>query len=102
MDRKPFLRCVTKLILVILSVSSALTLSAQSGLEIKGKVTDKNGDPLPGAAILVVGQKGNGAIADIDGTYSVTVPGRKSKLQFVYLGYVEQVVTVGNTNVIGI
>ncbi len=102
MDRKPFLRCVTKLILVILSVSSALTLSAQSGLEIKGKVTDKNGDPLPGAAILVVGQKGNGAIADIDGTYSVTVPGRKSKLQFVYLGYVEQVVPVGNTNVINV
>ncbi|WP_299225326.1 TonB-dependent receptor [uncultured Psychroserpens sp.] len=39
---------------------------------VKGKVTDNNGQPLPGANIIVVGTT-SGTISDFDGNYTLTI-----------------------------
>ena len=49
---------------------------AQQNQTIKGTVVDQNGEPIIGATVKVVGQKGNnmGVITDLDGNYSITAP----------------------------
>lgn len=61
---------------------------------IKGKVLDENDEPLPGAAILVVGST-RGVTTDIDGSFEIEV-GATEKLTISYLGMQDQIITVGN------
>lgn len=54
-------------------------------MTVRGKVTDSDGEPLPGAGVLVKGT-GRGVTADVDGNYSVEArPG--DVLSFSFLGY---------------
>lgn len=53
---------------------------------IKGKVTDENGMPLPGASILQEGTT-NSASTDIDGNFSISVSGPDAVLIISYMGY---------------
>lgn len=62
--------------------------------KITGSVSDAQGEPLMGVAILEQGTN-NGTITDIDGKFTIQAsPG--SILNFSYLGYVTQEVKVGN------
>ena len=61
---------------------------------VKGKVLDENDEPLPGAAILVVGST-RGVTTDIDGSFEIEV-GATEKLTISYLGMQDQIITVGN------
>jgi TonB-dependent starch-binding outer membrane protein SusC len=54
--------------------------------EIKGTVTDENGDPLPGVNILIEGTQ-QGVISDVSGHYSIEVPQPNSVLVFSYIGF---------------
>lgn len=72
----------------------------QSQKTVKGKVTDVDGEPLPGVNITLVGKSG-GTISNIDGNYSINVP-NGAKLRFTYMGYRDQVITVGSKNVINV
>ena len=69
---------------------------AQQNQTIKGTVVDQNGDPIIGATVKVVGQKGNnaGVITDLDGNYSITAP-KGSKVTISYIGYLPQTVAAG-------
>ena len=69
---------------------SARSLPGQQTPRIQGKVTDRNGRPLPGASVELVGQK-QGAIAGQDGSFSLPVP------QGVYTLYVSMVGYAGKT-----
>lgn len=73
---------------------------AQAQKMVKGKVTDGTGEPLIGVNVAVVGQTG-GTITDIDGNYSIGVPGG-AKLKFSYIGYADQEVVVGNQSVLNV
>ena len=62
--------------------------------KIRGQVTEKStGNPLPGVNVLVKGS-GEGTVTDLDGNYSLLVPGSDAVLVFSYIGFlpVEQVV----------
>lgn len=65
----------------------------QQEREIKGRVTDQNGEPIPGVVITVVGTP-RGVITDVDGTFQITVS-ESEKLEFSFIGMVTQVVEVG-------
>ncbi len=67
---------------------------------VSGVVTDnKTGDPLPGVNVVVQGTT-TGTVTDLDGKYTINVPGGNSILVFSFLGYVNQAITVGSqTNV---
>jgi len=68
---------------------------------ITGTVSDESGETLIGASILVKGTT-TGAVTDIDGTYSITVPDGSNVLQFSYTGYATQEVTLTAANVVDV
>jgi TonB-linked SusC/RagA family outer membrane protein len=63
-------------------------------ITIKGKITDEEGIPLPGATIMEKGTT-NGAITDIDGNYTLSVSAEKSILKISYIGFETQEVIIG-------
>ena len=76
------------LLLVLISLFGAVTVSyAQPN--IKGKVIDENGQPLPGVAVMVVGTT-NGTLTDDAGNYSLTGIKKGQVVLFSSLGFVDQ------------
>ena len=53
---------------------------------VRGKVMGTNREPLPGANVVVEGTT-IGAVADMEGNYSITIPNNSSQLTFSYIGY---------------
>lgn len=65
----------------------------KAGKVITGKVKDNNGEVLLGVSILIKGTS-QGTVTDIDGNYSIEVPGDQAVLVFNYLGYKTKEVAV--------
>ena len=87
---------IKKAILALAALLLAATAFAQNKT-ISGKVSDENGEPLPGAAIIVNGTN-NYAVTDLDGKYTVSAaPGREITVN--YFGYDDYVFTVGSASV---
>ena len=68
---------------------------------ITGTVKDANKEALIGVSVIIKGTQ-QGTITDIDGKYSVNVPDGNAVLQFLYMGYITQEVTVGEQRIINI
>lgn len=88
---------------IVAPVSTFATVSEvyEQSITIKGKVTDKDGEPLPGVSVVVKGTT-TGVMTDVDGAYSIQVPGRQSILVISYLGFTAQEHTVGDKTTIDI
>ncbi|MCG8309818.1 MAG: TonB-dependent receptor [Cytophagales bacterium] len=72
------------------------------GITITGKVTsseDQQG--LPGVNVIVKGTA-QGTVTDVEGNYSLEVPGEESILVFSSVGYVQEEITVGTQTVINL
>ena len=69
--------------------------SVQAQIAISGVVTDADGNPLPGANILIQGTN-NGFSTDFDGNFSFEVPNQNSIIEVSYTGFESQLITVGN------
>lgn len=92
-------RFVIKLLLTsILFAFCSFTAFAQT---IKGKVTDSQNQPLPGAAVFFKGST-TGATTDANGNYSITVRNGAKTLVFSCLGMKEQEVNIGGRAVINV
>ncbi|MDR2384287.1 MAG: TonB-dependent receptor [Tannerella sp.] len=77
--------------------------SAYSQKTVTGKVTDTRQEALPGVTVMLKeGTQTNGTATDMDGNYSIVVSSDDSALEFSYLGYKSQSVTVGNRTVVNI
>lgn len=68
-------------------------------ITVKGSVTDKDGNPLPGVNIIVKGTT-TGVITDLDGNYSIDIPTTEATLVFSYVGYLSEEAVVGDQKVI--
>jgi TonB-linked SusC/RagA family outer membrane protein len=89
-----------KLHLFAMLFGLALALNAQAQ-SVTGKVTDmQSGEALPGVAIRIKGTT-RGAVTDLDGMYNVQASGTDT-LQFSFIGYLEEVVPVGNRTTINV
>lgn len=66
---------------------------------VRGKVTDKSGEPLPGVTIVVKGTS-KGTTSDIDGNYILQNTFPNSILIFSFVGMRTQEVEVGNKTII--
>ncbi|UOY08050.1 TonB-dependent receptor [Muricauda sp. SCSIO 64092] len=84
--------------LCILLVSVWFSGTAQQ--TITGTVTDVSDTPLPGVTILVSGTT-NGVATDFDGNYSI-LASRGDVLEFSYIGFAPQTITVGTSNTINV
>jgi len=62
---------------------------------VRGKVMDSNGEPLPGANVIVEGTT-IGTVTDLDGNYSITVPNNSNRLTYSYIGFNSQTLSISN------
>ena len=84
--------------LLLLALFATAVLSAQSVLN--GTVKGTDGQPIPGANILVQGTT-NGTTTDFDGNYQIQA-NKGAVLQFSYVGYKSQTIIVDNQTTINI
>ncbi len=68
---------------------------------IKGTVTSETEGPLPGVNILIQGTL-KGTITDVDGNYSISVPGPDAVLVYSFVSYTSQSITVGDQTTIDV
>ncbi|RYY35584.1 MAG: TonB-dependent receptor [Sphingobacteriaceae bacterium] len=78
------------MVLLICFISNAYSQT----LSLTGKVTNKQGEPLPGASITVKGTT-TGTMTNVDGRYNINVPqsGATLVVSFIGMGTVEKAVT---------
>ncbi len=69
-------------------VACTWSLSAQTRT-YHGTVVDADNEPLTGATIMPIGG-GQGAAADLDGNFTITVPANVKKARISYVGYTTQ------------
>jgi len=84
---------------LVKDLSSSSEASAQEDFTISGKITDENGQPLPGANIIIKGTT-LGTTADAEGNYALTVPDGTTTLVFSYIGYATEEVDIVGRSII--
>ncbi|MCQ2186286.1 MAG: TonB-dependent receptor [Bacteroidales bacterium] len=90
------MRAVKAITACVLSMVLCLSAAAQSRT-ISGVVTDKSGEPVTGAAVLVSGTT-VGVITEIDGNFSLgNVPSGEASLTVTCLGYKAQTISIPAT-----
>lgn len=88
------------LLILHLLLLSATGAWAQ-GLEVKGRVTGETGGGLPGVTVVLKGTT-NGASTDVNGNFSLNVPGGSGTLVVSFVGYTTQEVAINNRTTINI
>jgi len=68
---------------------------------VSGTVTDETDKPLPGVSIKIKGTSA-GAVSDVNGKFSITIPDGSTTLVFSYIGYLPQEISILNQTVINI
>ena len=96
----------TKLTLVFLLIASIQMMAtepvwSQQSITITGKVSDSEGQTLPGASVAVKGTS-QGTITNANGVYSVQVPNESATLVFSFIGYESREIVVGNRRVVDV
>lgn len=87
------------LLTAVLTLGLSVSTFAQN--TVRGKVLDKNGDPVIGAAVLVVENSTKGTVVDDKGNWSLEVD-KGNTLQFSSIGYKTVEVKVGSRSVIDV
>jgi TonB-linked SusC/RagA family outer membrane protein len=85
----------------MLSMVLSLGFAFAQERTITGKVTIEGEGPAPGVNVLLKGTM-NGTITDMNGGYSIKVPGPDAVLQFSFIGYLTEEVTVGAQSVVDV
>ena len=75
--------------------------SAKQERKISGSVVDTNGLPLVGVTVVIKGTT-NGTATDFDGKYSIAVKDDQTVLQFSFIGFLSQEITVGDKSTINV
>ncbi len=76
-------------------------LAATPAVAISGRVTDENGEGLPGVNVLLKGTS-TGTTTNAEGAYAMDLPDLNGTLVFSYIGYVTQEVAVNNQSVLNV
>lgn len=65
---------------------------------VSGKILDDNGEPIPGANVIVQGTT-VGTVTDLGGNYSLTLPNRATHLVVSFIGYTSQVLPITSSQI---
>ena len=83
----------------LLLVGFAISLAYAQESTVTGQVSSEEEGALPGVNVLIQGS-GQGTVSDVEGNYSIVVPGPDAVLVFSSIGYTTEAVTIGNQSVI--
>ncbi|MFW5759861.1 MAG: SusC/RagA family TonB-linked outer membrane protein, partial [Cyclobacteriaceae bacterium] len=86
---------------IILLLICSLTLSGLYAQKTVQGIVTGEGEALPGVNVLLKGTE-RGVVTNIDGSYSIEVPGEDAVLQFSYIGFQPKEVVVGNQSQIDV
>jgi TonB-linked SusC/RagA family outer membrane protein len=70
-------------------------------VELKGRVTDEKGGPLPGVSVKLKGSS-IGAMTDTNGNYALSLPDGAGVLLFSFIGYVPQEIPVNGKTIVNV
>ena len=79
----------------------AISLTFAQERTVTGTVSSDAEGPIPGVNIVIQGTT-QGAVTDVDGNFTITVPGPDAVLVITSIGYIAQNVTVGNQTSINV
>uniref|UniRef100_UPI003217B4FD TonB-dependent receptor n=1 Tax=uncultured Draconibacterium sp. TaxID=1573823 RepID=UPI003217B4FD len=83
-------------------IDESITLPSDSiKKKVSGKVTDENGEPIPGTTVSVTGFN-VGTTTNADGMFTIDVPSESKVLSFSFIGYVTQEIPIGLNEVINV
>ncbi len=85
--------------LILFGFAISLTFAQES--TVTGTVSSDAEGPIPGVNIVIQGTT-TGAVTDVDGNFTITVPGPDAVLVFTSIGYAAQNITVGNQTSINV
>lgn len=77
-----------------LNESSPFASHIESNVTITGTVLDDNNEPLVGASVIVKGTT-TGAITDVDGKFSLSIPEGNATIVIQFIGYQSKEVAIG-------
>lgn len=81
------------LVLALMLLSAQTWSSTLQNVQVTGVVTDVNNEPLIGATVRIAGGT-TGTITDFDGKFMLNVPALDVKLEFSYIGYETQILSL--------
>lgn len=88
----------------IFELSTAMLAEAtrddQQGTRISGRVTNSDGEPIPGTNVSIPGTA-IGTVTDYDGQYALLVP-KGSTLRFSFIGYIDREFLIVNQTVLNV
>ncbi|MGK7393977.1 MAG: SusC/RagA family TonB-linked outer membrane protein [Candidatus Cyclobacteriaceae bacterium M3_2C_046] len=94
------LRKILSIHLLCLFLSSLISYPVLAQNTVSGKVTDENGEALPGVNIVEKGTT-NGTVSGVEGNYTLELPSN-STLVFSSVGYTTEEIQVANRSVIDV
>lgn len=74
---------------------------AQNNITVSGTVTDDQGQPLPGASVILMGTT-NGVQTDFDGNYSLDNVPSNGTIAFSYIGFTDQEIPINGQTIINV
>lgn len=83
------------------SLGSLGAWAQEGGIRVQGRVVDDDGQPIPGAAVVVDGVAG-GTVTDIDGNYVIMVPSRESVINVSFIGMKDKREVVGRRTTVDV
>ena len=86
---------------VAILIFGAIMIAFTESRTIKGKVTDNQGQPIPGVSVYVKGSS-SGTLTDLNGVYKIMVDQTVKILKFSIVGYITVEEKVGNRTVIDV
>lgn len=89
-----------KLILLLILTLPVTFVFGQQGHEVTGRVTDTQGEGIPGVTILIQGTH-QGGISDLEGNYTISVPDN-GILVFSFIGYTPQELEVAGQTILDV
>ncbi len=93
--------CRKSVTLALLLFGFAVSLTYAQQRTVTGLVSSAEEGPIPGVNIIIQGTV-TGAVSDVDGNYTINVPGPDAVLVFSSIGYATQSVTVGDQTTINV
>ncbi|MEN0053160.1 MAG: SusC/RagA family TonB-linked outer membrane protein [Mucilaginibacter sp.] len=96
-SQQPFSYKIIDNMIVVVKKSADLTTAKAIAINIRGKVKDETGAPLPGVTVKLKGTN-NATNTDKDGNYSIALPNEMGTLVFTAVGFLQQEIPVNSNS----